>query len=121
MKRRNNFVRQQRLFVDFKDENGIDKHVPVYILRNAQATDKAIVWALKDQVEQSGCKLSAVSDGLRCLYLPPGILEECCREMGIPIPHDKRGFLEYAELNPVNKRELIALWENQKKADKPRT
>lgn len=71
MKHRNNFLRQQRLFVDFKDENGIDKHVPVYILRNAQATDKAIVWALKDQVEQSGCKLSAVSDGLRCLYLPP--------------------------------------------------
>ena len=110
MKHRNNFLRQQRLFVDFKDENGIDKHAPVYILRNVQ---------LKNQVEQSGYKLSAVADGLRCLYLAPGILEENCREMGIPIPHDKRGFLEYAGLNPVNKAELIELWENRKKPDKP--
>ena len=119
MKHRNNFLRQQRLFVDFKDENGIDKHPPVYILRNVQTTDEMIVWALKNQVEQSGYKLSAVADGLRCLYLAPGILEENCREMGIPIPHDKRGFLEYAGLNPVNKAELIELWENRKKPDKP--
>lgn len=119
MKSKNNFLRQQCLLVDFKDENGIDKHAHVYILRNAQTTDAMIVWALKDQVEQNGCKLSAVADGLRCLYLAPGILEENCREMGIPIPHDKRGFLEYAGLDPVNKAELIALWENRKKTDKP--
>lgn len=121
MKSKNNFLDEQRLLVDFKDENGIDKHAPVYLLRNAQTTDEMIVRALKNQIEQSGGKLSAISDGLRCLYLAPGILEEGCREMGIPVPHDKQRFLEYAGLNPVNKTELIELWEksrNRKKQEK---
>lgn len=121
MKLENNFLHQQRLLVDFKDENGIDKHLPVYLLRNAQTTDEMIVRALKNQIEQSGGKLSAISDGLRCLYLAPGILEEGCRELGIPVPHDKQRFLEYAGLNPVNKTELIGLWEksrNRKKQEK---
>ncbi len=103
MKSKNNSL---RLLVDFKDENGIDKHAPVYILRNDQTMDEMIVWALKNQIEQSGGKLSAVSDGLRCMYLAPGILEESCREMGLPIPHDTQSFLEYAGLNPINKAEL---------------
>lgn len=121
MKSKYNFLDEQRLLVDFKDENGIDKHAPVYLLRNAQTTDEMIVRALKNQIEQSGGKLSAISDGLRCLYLAPGILEEGCREMGIPVPHDKQRFLEYAGLNPVNKTELIGLWEksrNRKKQEK---
>lgn len=115
MKFKNNSL---RLLVDFKDENRTDKHVPVYILRNDQITDEKTVWALKNQIEQLGGRLSAISDGLRCLYLAPGILEEGCREMGIPIPRDKRGFLELSGLDPVNKAELIDLWEKQQ-AEKP--
>ncbi len=103
-------MRPRQLLADFKDASGLDRHMPLTVCPPPGMADTLQVRHVKALLAQQGYTLTGLTEGGRCLYIAPGMLEESLQESGIPVPRDMPAYFARAGLHPVNERELLAGW-----------
>lgn len=102
---------KRRLIVDYKDCRGKDINQSLTVWHSRGASDKSLVESVRCDLARQGYTLTALGelleDGIaKALYLAPGYLEECMREMGLKVPEDMSAAMRAAGCRPVNWKEL---------------
>jgi len=103
--------KKRRLIADYKDRCGNDINQSLTVWHSRGASEKSLVESVRGDLARSGYKLSALwelleDDRAKALYLNPGYLEECMREMGLKVPKDMSAAMRAAGFCPVNWEEL---------------
>ncbi|WP_346704525.1 hypothetical protein [uncultured Agathobaculum sp.] len=105
----------RRFVIDYKTMDGRDKNTDIVACCPRQMNDEQVVEKLKERLLEWG-KVSSIfeqgADGMRCLYVIPGYLEESISEIGLHVPGDMENAVRttFGSHLPVNWDELVRHW-----------